>query len=51
MLGKFAAAIGPFLMGWVSVATGNARYSILAVVALFLAGGFVLYMVPQERRE
>ena len=51
MLGKFAAVIGPFLMGWVSVTTGNARYSILAVIALFLAGAFVLYTVPAERRE
>jgi UMF1 family MFS transporter len=50
MLGKFAAVIGPFLMGWVSVTTGNARYSILAVIALFVAGGLVLYTVPAEQR-
>ncbi len=49
MLGKFAAVIGPFLMGWVSVATGNARYSILAIVVLFIAGGAVLYTVPARR--
>lgn len=48
MLGKFAAVIGPFLMGWVSLMTGNARYSILAVIALFLAGGVVLYLVPRQ---
>ena len=48
MLGKFAAVLGPFLMGWVSVATGNARYSILAVIALFLGGGLVLYLVPAQ---
>jgi len=28
MLGKFAAVVGPFLMGWVSLMTGNARLSI-----------------------
>ena len=50
MLGKFAAVIGPFLMGWVSVTTGNARYSILAVIALFVAGGLVLYTVPAESK-
>lgn len=45
MLGKFAAIIGPFLMGWVSISTGNPRYSIFAVIGLFLAGGIVLHMV------
>jgi UMF1 family MFS transporter len=46
MLGKFATIIGPFLMGYVSVMTGNTRYSILAVIALFVSGGIVLYLVP-----
>jgi MFS transporter, UMF1 family len=45
MLGKFAAIIGPFLMGWVSMTTGNPRYSIFAVIGLFVAGGIVLYSV------
>ncbi len=48
MLGKFAAVIGPFLMGWVSVLTGNPRYSIFAVAALFLAGGTVFYFVDER---
>lgn len=47
MLGKFAAIIGPFLMGWVSMMTGNPRYSIFAVIVLFLAGGIVLYTVKE----
>lgn len=47
MLGKFAAIIGPFLMGWVSMVTGNPRYSIFAVIGLFLAGGIVLYSVKE----
>ena len=51
MLGKFAAVIGPFLMGWVSVVSGNARYSILAVIALFAAGAAVLYTVPSRQTE
>jgi MFS transporter, UMF1 family len=45
MLGKFATIIGPLLMGWVSVLTGNVRYSILGVVVLFAAGGAILYTV------
>ena len=51
MLGKFAAVIGPFLMGWVSVISGNARYSILAVIALFIAGAAVLYAVPSHQAD
>jgi len=45
MLGKFAAVLGPILMGWVGVLTGNPRASILAVVALFAAGGLLLARV------
>ena len=48
MLGKFAAVIGPVLMGWVGLATGNPRYSILAVALLFVAGGVILYFVDEE---
>ena len=45
MLGKFAAIIGPALMGTVGQLTGNPRYSILALVVLFLSGGSLLYLV------
>jgi len=38
MLGKFSAVIGPIMMGWVSVATGNPRYSILSIILLFVIG-------------
>jgi MFS transporter, UMF1 family len=47
MLGKFAAVIGPVLMGWVSLITGNPRLSILSIGVLFLAGGAVLYFVDE----
>jgi UMF1 family MFS transporter len=49
MLGKFAAVIGPILMGWVGVVTGSPRYAILAVAALFLGGGFLLFLVDEAR--
>lgn len=42
MLGKFAAVMGPLLMGWVGMATGNPRYAILSIIVLFLAGGALL---------
>lgn len=45
MLGKFATVLGPVLMGVVGVLAGNPRWSLLAVVGLFLAGAGVLYFV------
>lgn len=48
MLGKFAAIIGPFLMGWLGVLTGNPRLSLIAVIILFAAGGLLLSFVNEE---
>lgn len=48
MLGKFAAVIGPLLMGWVSLATGDPRKSILSIGALFAAGALFLWFVDEE---
>jgi UMF1 family MFS transporter len=48
MLGKFAAVLGPFLMGLTSLLTGNSRYSIFAIIALFVAGAFILSLVKEE---
>ncbi len=45
MLGKFAAIIGPILMGSVALWTGNPRYGILAIIPLFVVGGFLLVLV------
>ncbi len=49
MLGKFAAVIGPALMGWVAVLTGNPRFGILSIVLLFIAGGACLCFVDEEQ--
>jgi MFS transporter, UMF1 family len=49
MLGKFSAIIGPLIVGWVSVITGNPRYSILAVSVLFIAGAVILYFVDEKQ--
>lgn len=51
MLGKFAAIIGPSIMGVVGVITGNPRLSILAIIVLFVAGGALLYFVREQRTE
>ncbi len=45
MLGKFAAILGPALVGIVGVLTQSARSGILSVSILFLAGGVLLYFV------
>ena len=51
MWGKFSVVIGPLLVGWVSVATGNPRYSILAILVLFIAGVGFLYFVDVGEAE
>jgi UMF1 family MFS transporter len=46
LLGKFAAIIGPLLMGWVALGTGSTRASILSLLILFGLGAFFLARVP-----
>jgi UMF1 family MFS transporter len=45
MMGKFAAVLGPLLVGWVSVLTDSSRTGILSVLLLFLAGAWLLSQV------
>jgi UMF1 family MFS transporter len=47
MIGKSSAVIGPILMGWVSVWTGNPRYSIISIVVLFTIGLIFLTRVDE----
>ena len=49
MLGKFAAVLGPLLMGVVGVITGNPRISILSISILFLIGGVLLFFVDESK--
>ena len=51
MLGKFAAIIGPPLMGYVGLVTGNPRMGILAISVLFIAGAFILTKVDLDEGE
>ena len=48
MLGKFAAVIGPLLMGFVSLATKSPRLSILSLLILFISGGILLSFVKPK---
>ena len=48
MMGKFAAMVGPLLVGITAALTGSARLSILSVIILFIVGGAVLWFVREE---
>ncbi len=51
MLGKFAAIVGPLLVGVVTVLTGSNRLGIISLVFLFAAGGILLARVDDKRIE
>jgi UMF1 family MFS transporter len=45
-IGRFSAVLGPWVMGSVSLATGNPRLSMLALILFFLVGAGFLLRVP-----
>ena len=47
MVGKSAAVIGPFLVGWTAAMFGT-RNSILSIIVLFAVGGILLYFVNTD---
>lgn len=51
MLGKFAAVLGPLMMGATSMLYGSVRLSILVIILLFAAGALLLYRVNVESVE
>ena len=51
MLGKFAAVIGPFLMGLITELTGNTRLGILSILVLFVLGGGLFVTVNLKEGE
>ena len=48
MLGKFAAIIGPVLIGVVTLVTGSNRFGILSIIVLFIIGGILLSKVDEQ---
>jgi UMF1 family MFS transporter len=48
MMGKFAAVIGPTLMGWVALLTGSSRLAILSIALLFALGAILLAFVRPD---
>jgi UMF1 family MFS transporter len=51
MLGKFAAIIGPPMMGYIGLITGNPRLGILSIIILFISGGLLLTKVDLQEGE
>lgn len=51
MLGKFAAVLGPLMMGGVSLLSGSPRFSILSVSLLFIIGALLLSRVNEEQAK
>jgi UMF1 family MFS transporter len=50
-IGRFSAVLGPWVMGAVSLATGNPRLSMLALILFFLVGAGFLLRVPARAVE
>ena len=51
MLGKFAAVLGPLMMGYITKVTGNVRIGVLSILVLFVIGGILLLKVDIEEGE
>ena len=51
MLGKFAAIIGPVMVGWIGMQTGNPRTGLLSLLILFMLGGLMLIAVPDTHHD
>lgn len=48
IFGKFAAIVGPTVMSLTTTITGNARFSILGIIPLFIIGFIVFITLPKE---
>ncbi|MCK5512562.1 MAG: MFS transporter [Thermodesulfovibrionia bacterium] len=48
MLGKFAAVIGPILMGWIGLVFGDPRIGLLSIIVLFVSGAILLSFVNEQ---
>lgn len=50
IFGKFSAIMGPTLMSLTTAITGNARWSILGIIPLFLIGFVIFMTLPKEQK-
>ena len=51
MMGKFAAVLGPLLMGTTALLTGNSRMALLSVALLFAGGAVMLVIAARAARH
>lgn len=51
MVGKFAAVLGPALMGIVAYVTGSTRVSILSLLVLLIGGAFLLVKLDVKQAQ
>ncbi|RDW15200.1 MFS transporter [Oceanobacillus arenosus] len=49
IFGKFAAILGPFLVGATAQLTGNTSYGVFSLVILFVIGFIILIFVPDKK--
>jgi UMF1 family MFS transporter len=49
MMGKFAAVLGPFMVGVTALATGSTRAGMLSIIVLFASGAAVLARAGRAR--
>ncbi|MCM3569562.1 MFS transporter [Neobacillus mesonae] len=45
---KFAAILGPFLVGFTAQMTGNTNSGVFSLIVLFIIGAFILLRVPES---
>lgn len=48
IFGKFAAIMGPFLVGIVTQTTGKTNNGVFSIIVLFVVGGILLTRVPEK---
>ena len=49
MPGKFAAVLGPLMIGLIAAMSGRSRLAILSVSILFISSGILLYFVNDKK--
>ncbi len=47
--GKFAAILGPLMMGVIGRITGESKYGVLSILILLIAGGIILLKVDESK--
>lgn len=50
-LGKFAAILGPSMVGMIALYTGSSRAGIASIVIFFILGGVLLYFVDGKKTD